>query len=353
MVQIFPFLLVFLLPVLALVGVARGDAWLWASPLFAFAILPLLDALVDFVFGPSVDRVETNARGQKLADIILWAYVPLQTFLIFFAGLRADALVHDAISLLAIAVCVGTVTGGIGITLAHELVHRREKPSYFAGLFLLTSVCYGHFAIEHVLGHHSHVGTEQDPASARRGEGAWRFVFRSFIFQFPAAWRIERTRLDRLKVSSWSWRNRLLQTWTVSFLLAVSFFLFAGKSGVLFFIAQSLVAVLLLELINYVEHYGLRRSSLPNGKPEPVQLWHSWDSHSRLSGWFLVHLSRHADHHKYPARPFTDLEGSKVSPQLPVGYPASVLLATVPPLWYLVMNPRLDRFLEKRGQGAQ
>lgn len=352
MLQVSPFALLFILPLLAFVGIVRGDLWLWAAPVFAFVALPVLDATVDSIFGPSSKRLEVSAQAHRLGDFILWIYVPVQMALLIFVGLRANSFAGDFGTLAAMAICVGTVTGGIGITIAHELVHRREKLSYGGGLLLLTSVCYGHFAIEHVLGHHAHVATAQDPASARRGENAWRFVARSVVFQFPAAWRIERTRLQRLKLKTWTWHNRLLQTWTCSLIFALGFFQMAGEAGLFFFLTQSFVAVLLLELINYVEHYGLSRKIQDGGKPEPVQLWHSWDSHSRLSGWFLVHLSRHADHHKHPARPFTQLEGSQSSPLLPVGYPASVLLATVPPLWYLVMNPRLDRFLDARGKGA-
>jgi alkane 1-monooxygenase len=187
-----------------------------------------------------------------------------------------------------------------------------------------------------------------DPASARRGENSWSFVIRSIVMSVPSAWKIEKLRLSRQKKSVLSFSNRLFQVWFLSAIFAAAFLFVGGVSALIYFFMQALVAVLLLELINYIEHYGLTRNILENGKPEPIQLWHSWDSHSRLSGYILVHLSRHADHHKYPARPFTKLEGSRQSPTMPVGYPASVLLATVPPLWYLVMHPRLDRFERSR-----
>lgn len=339
MLAIVPFYFLFIFPLLAFIGFERGGLWLWATPLFAFLVLPILD----YFLGETRERIVVSPWGLRAADLLFWIYVPVQIAVLFFAVSRVQAL-----PILISAVAMGSLTGGIGITLAHELVHRREKSFYALGMILLGSVCYGHFAVEHVLGHHSHVATKQDPASARRGENVYRFVIRSIFGSLISAWRIEKTRLARQKTGVVSTSNRVLRTWSVSFAFAGGSLAIGGWRGLYFFLLQSVVAIFLLELINYVEHYGLSRRILENEKPEPVQLWHSWDSHSRLSGWFLIHLSRHADHHKYPARPFTKLEGSLQSPLLPVGYPASVLLATLPPLWYLVMHRRLDRFYKQR-----
>jgi alkane 1-monooxygenase len=338
-IAIAPFFLLFIFPILAFTALELGGIWLWATPALAFVLLPILD----FLIGENGERIKATEAGVRFANLIFWIYVPVQMFVLVFAVSRASTL-----PLAMSVVTVGTLTGAIGITLAHELVHRREKSLGALGMILLASVCYGHFAIEHVLGHHSHVATLQDPASARRGENVYRFVLRSIFGSLKSAWKIEAVRLARLQLNVWSPSNRLLRTWSLSVVFAISSFVIGSFLGLCFFVLQSAIAISLLELINYVEHYGLSRRTLENGKPEPVQLWHSWDSHSRLSGWFLIHLSRHADHHKYPARPFTKLEGSLQSPLLPVGYPASVLLATLPPLWYLVMHPRLDRFHQAR-----
>ncbi len=347
MLRVLPFFSLLLIPLLTIFGIVAGGMWLWATPVFAFGLLPFLDHFA----GEARERIEVSAAGLRLADWLLWLYVPIQIGIMFYAGYIAPEFVATSgwgIDMLAMCLATGALSGGIGITLAHELVHRREMHSYWAGCLLLSSVCYGHFAVEHVLGHHTHVGTLGDPATARRGESSWAFVLRSMVTSFPSAWRIEKLRLSRLKKSAWSFSNRLFQVWTLSGFFSLGFFLIGGLPALQFFFAQAFVAVLLLELINYVEHYGLSREILANGKPEPIQMWHSWDSHSRLSGYFLINLSRHADHHKYPARPFTKLEGSQLSPLLPLGYPASVLLATLPPLWYLVMHARLDAFERSR-----
>lgn len=346
MIAVFPFFLLLVFPLSAILSLQFGGLWLLLAPTFAFVVMPVLDLILDRYSRPEAIRLSVSPSGEILANALLHSYMILQVVLIAIAIISVPELLAQRgwIELAGLVLTFGIMSGGIGITIAHELVHRRESWSYWSGIILLCSVFYGHFAIEHVLGHHSHVGTKQDPATARRGENAWRFAVRSVYMGIFSANAIERLRLSRLGQSWWSTSNRLFKIWALTLVFAVAATSISGWLGLLFFALQAVVAVLLLELINYVEHYGLERKILANGKPEPVQLWHSWDSHSRLSGWILIHLSRHADHHKYPARPFTKLEGSKSSPLLPASYPACVLLATVPPLWYRVIHRRLDNF---------
>lgn len=346
MKAVFPFFLLLIFPLASSLALTQAGPWVLLAIVLAFVIMPLVDLALDTASRPSANKIELNNKGETLANILIHGYVVVQSVILAFAVVLFPEFLerNGFFESLCLVISIGIMTGGIGITVAHELVHRRESGSFWSGVFLLSSVLYGHFAVEHVLGHHSHVGTRKDPATARRGESVWFFTVRSIVMGAVSASSIERLRLSRLGKSWWSLENRLLISSLISFALLVAAWLVSGWPGLVFFCAQALVAVLLLELINYVEHYGLERKILENGKPEPVQLWHSWDSHSRLSGWILIHLSRHADHHKYPARPFTKLEGSGSSPLLPASYPACVLLATLPPLWYRVMNPRLDRF---------
>lgn len=250
MLAILPFFLLFIFPALGFVGIYLGGVWLWATPLVAFGLLPVLD----FLAGETSARIETTDFGLDAANLIFWIYVPAQLILIGFGIAR----VHELPWVLA-AVTVGSITGAIGITLAHELVHRREVRFNLLGQLLLAMVCYGHFAIEHVLGHHSHVATPKDPASARRGENVYRFMIRSFFGGLASAWDIEANRLKRKGQSSVSGSNRCLRTWSVSVAFAVASLFFGGIQGLGFFLLQSLIAIFLLELINYVEHYGLSR----------------------------------------------------------------------------------------------
>ncbi len=346
MTAVFPFFMLLIFPAASVLSLRLGGTWVLLAPIFAFAVIPMVDFILDKIRPANPARLSVSPNGEILADFLLHLYGPLQ-FLILAAGIYFFPQFlarHGWWEAAGLVLTFGIMSGGIGITVAHELVHRREAWSYWNGVILLCSVFYGHFAIEHVLGHHSQVGTKQDPATARRGENVWQFVIRSVVMGAISANHIERVRLSRIGSPWWSRTNRILVIWALTIALMLFAFAVSGGMGLLFMALQAAVAVLLLELINYVEHYGLERKVLENGKPEQVQLWHSWDSHSRLSGWILIHLSRHADHHKYPARPFTKLEGSMSSPLLPASYPACVLLATLPPLWYRVIHPRLDRF---------
>lgn len=359
--SVLPFALFYLFPLGAFLAVSLAGAWVWLLPFLAFLVMPTLDLFWDRIVPSGAKRLEVSRLGEWLSDFFLLAFVPTQLLVLASGVFEIPSRVanHGVLSLdvVGLTLSMGILTGGIGITLAHELVHRRENFSQFSGVLLLSSVLYGHFAVEHVLGHHSHVATKADPASARRGESLWFFVVRSILMGVVSAWKIERQRLERasargeLRFVSWighgmgRWlHNRLLYSSLLSVLFLCASYWVSGIAGLLFFVAQAAVAVFLLEAINYVEHYGLSRRILENGKPEPVQLWHSWDSHSRISSWVLIHLSRHADHHKYPARPFYKLEGSQSSPLLPASYPACVLLATLPPIWYRIIHKRLDHF---------
>jgi alkane 1-monooxygenase len=355
MATVLPFGLLYVFAGFPVLAMSHGGMWFWSSPLFAFLLMPLLDGIWDYLSPASGEKLAVSSGGKILFELLLHLFVPIQVFILGWAVIELPDLValYGGLSaeVVGLTLSVGILTGGIGITLAHELVHRREKSSLWGGLLLLSSVLYGHFAVEHVLGHHSHVGTENDGATARRGESLWRFVVRSIWMGVVSAWRIEHQRLKRAARNNGQYanwyrpflNNRVIQTCGVSALFLLAAYSISGGAGCLFFFCQSIIAIFLLESINYIEHYGLSRKILENGKPEPVQAWHSWDSHSRISSWVLIHLTRHADHHKHPARPFYGLEGSRLSPLLPASYPACVILATVPYVWYRVMHPKLDQ----------
>jgi len=242
---------------------------------------------------------------------------------------------------LGLALSVGIVTGAQGITIAHELGHARSQLDRWLARALLTSVSYGHFTIEHNRGHHVRVATPADPASARYGESFWRFLPRTLVGSYLSAWRIEIERLRRLQLQPASWRNEMIWFSVIPLAIAAALALAWGAGAALAFVLQSAMAVTLLEAVNYVEHYGLVRARLADGRYERVGHRHSWDADNFLSNCFLVHLQRHADHHTHPARPYQALLHHDDSPKLPTGYAGMVPLALVPPLWFALMNRRV------------
>ncbi|MDH4114193.1 MAG: alkane 1-monooxygenase [Burkholderiaceae bacterium] len=305
----------------------------WASIAVAFVAIPLVDAWVG-----APRRVLAERRPIPFVRWIPRLQLPLQaTLLIGAVGAAPDLALGE---LLVFALAVGTVTGGMGITIAHELGHRSSRLDRAVAKALLVSVMYGHFLVEHVRGHHVRVATPDDPATAPRGMTVYRFIPRSVVGSFTHAWRLERMRLARLQRPAWHPSNWVLTGSVLSLVLLVAAAAAAGPHGALLFAIQSVWAFVLLEIINYVEHYGLQRRRV-DGRYEPVREEHSWNADFAVSNWVLFNLQLHSDHHAHMNRPFEDLRTVPDAPQLPAGYPAMVLLALVPPLWFSVMDRRL------------
>jgi alkane 1-monooxygenase len=307
---------------------------LWLPLATTFIAIPLLDALIGR---------PREQQGAKLSPTwARWlprAHVPLQLFLLLQTALLVPALA--GVDLFILALAVGTVTGGIGITVAHELGHRRSTLDRLLSRLLLVTVAYGHFYVEHNRGHHARVATADDPASAPRGMSLYRFIGRSLIGSFAHGWRLEALRLGHQGRSAWHPANWVLMGSLLSIGVLLIAAVAAGPAVALFLALQACWAVVLLETVNYIEHYGLRRRLLPTGRPEPVAPRHSWNADYIVSNWLLFNLQLHSDHHAHVERPFETLRSMPQAPQLPAGYPTMVLVALVPPLWFALMDPRI------------
>lgn len=287
---------------------------------------------------------ETARLSNRLSfRLVTWLWVPLQAALVWWAVDRFATTPLTAVERIGLIASVGTVTGGIGLTYAHELIHRPGRFELGLGDVLLALVTYPHFAIEHVYGHHRHVATPADPVTAREGEGLYPFWARAVPASVVSAWRIERHRARRFGRSPWTLGNRMVRYGLTMALIYLWVAAVWGALGVIAFAGQSVIAFLLLETINYIEHYGLRRAEIAPGQFEPVMARHSWDSNHRFSNWLLINLARHADHHLLASKRYQALDPTEAAPQLPAGYGTMILLALVPPLWRRIMDPRLAR----------
>ena len=312
----------------------------WLTVLLVVVALPLADAVI----GKDMQNARREAAAASLDRFHRWnlyAYVPVHLALIawgaaMFAG--GELPMSQALGLL---LSVGLVTGGQGITIAHELGHGRSRVERRLAQLLLVCVSYGHFYIEHNRGHHARVATHDDPATARQGESLYRFLPRAISGSLVSAWQLESARLERRGWAAFSRHNQLLWFSASTLLVAAILYALWGAAALVFFFGQSLVAVTLLEAVNYVEHYGLVRGQARGGALERVGTQHSWNASERLSNVMLINLQRHADHHANPSRPYHLLRHHPDSPQLPTGYPGMLWLAAVPPLWFRVMDPRV------------
>jgi alkane 1-monooxygenase len=299
----------------------------WHAFFVFWVVVPVLDRFIGRSVQPSSEEEMRRLSASPFFGFVLHAWVPLQLALIGWGAWLVGAGGVGGFDAVLFTLSVGLATGGVGITIAHELGHKRPALDRLLSRVLLVSVSYGHFTVEHNRGHHVRVATPEDPASARYGESFWAFLPRTLAGSLRHAWE-----LDRREVLLSS-----LATLAVAAALGAAF----GPRAAAFFFGQSAMAVVLLEAVNYIEHYGLVRRKLADGRYERPAARHAWDAYEWLSNSFLVHLQRHADHHLNPMRPYAALQPQADSPKLPMGYPGMVPLAFLPPLWFAVMNPRV------------
>jgi alkane 1-monooxygenase len=330
-----PYFVPFLLIIPTAASVVLGGVWIFVFPPLIYAVLILADLAAGELSPPN------RPKPHWINALPTWLWVPVQLGVIGWILVEIHLGRFAWYEALGLGMALGLATGGVGITDAHELMHRRAWWERFLGQVLLASVTYHHFYIEHVVGHHRRAGTPADSVTARRGESLHAFLPRAICGSFVSAWGLEAERLRRVGVSPWSLSNRVLAGILVEIALYAAIFALAGWLGVVFFFAQSVIAVLLLETINYIEHYGLERREISPGVYERYGPQHAWDSRFRFSNWLLFNLPNHANHHLHPGRRHDELVYEAAAPRLPVGYSLAVVLAVVPPLWFRVVDPHL------------
>ena len=334
-----PFLLIYTIPASVVIGWALGGWWTFLTVLQSYVLLPFIDHWAGTNPRNLDSAGEAVANRARLYRYLTWVMVPVLVALVLWAGTQVASGELSWVEIVGLTFSTGLATGGAGITTAHELTHQRRFERGLAGV-LLALVHYMHFGIEHVRGHHVHVGTPRDPVTARPGESFYAFLPRAVAGSWTSAWAIEADRLRRKDLGLWSWHNKMLRYALISIALHGLAGLLWGWIGVAFFFAQGLFALLQLECINYVEHYGLYRREISPGVYEPQAAKHSWNANHRISNASLFNLPRHADHHLHAGRRYQILRHVDGAPQLPAGYSAMILLALVPPLWRRVMDPR-------------
>jgi alkane 1-monooxygenase len=233
------------------------------------------------------------------------------------------------------------MSAAIAINAAHELGHKREKLEQALAKIALAQSIYGHFFVEHNVGHHVKVATPADPASARFGESLYEFYPRALFGGLSSGIRLEAARLHRRGHRFWSRHNIILQSWAVSLAIVVILVVAFGWRMVPWFLLQAVIGMLVLEAVNYIEHYGLLRAPAPNGNLGKVRPEHSWNGDHAFSNVVLLNLQRHSDHHEHAGRRYQALRSCSDAPQLPAGYALMVVLAFIPPLWRTIMDPRV------------
>ncbi|WP_148863959.1 alkane 1-monooxygenase [Marinobacter fonticola] len=335
-------------PLLLTAGEATGlvNLFAWGVPFVVFGIIPLLDRVLgQDALNPDEQADVPHMNNEAFYRVMTLGWVAAYAAILVWGIQLLASGRFDAFGSVGWVVSIGIV-GGLGINVAHELIHKDGKLEPWAGGALLSLVCYGGFKVEHLRGHHVHVSTPEDASSSRYNQSLYDFLPKAYVRNFLNAWRLEAVRLKRKGHSPWSWRNELIWWYSLSALVLLGLTAGYGWLGAIYFLGQSFIAFTLLEIVNYLEHYGLHRRKLDNGRYERTLPEHSWNSNYFLTNVFLFHLQRHSDHHAYAKRRYQVLRHHEIAPQLPAGYAAMVVLALFPPLWRKVMNPRVEAYYQ-------
>lgn len=321
-----------------------AGGWFLFFPLFlAFLIIPFLELLIP----PDPSNLNTLQseleRKNPMYDGFLYLLLPIQVFaVILFLNRIGDSNLTGFEKIVMVS-CMGLNCGIIGINVGHELGHRTNKFEVFLAKAFLLSSLYMHFYIEHNRGHHKRVGTHSDPASARYGENLYAFLMRSITHSYLSAWKLESIKFRKIHQSWFSVYNQMIHFSLMQITLLIIIYSFFGKMVLLYFIIAAFLGIALLEAVNYIEHYGLGRRMREDGSFEKVMHCHSWNSNHVLGRLALFELSRHSDHHYKASKKFQLLNHHDDSPQMPTGYPGMIILAMIPPLWFKVIHPIIDK----------
>jgi alkane 1-monooxygenase len=323
----------------ASVEVTGLDFFWFFGPLLVFVAFPILDVAIGLDPTNPPDSVLKWLEQDRYYRWCTYLFIPVQYAGLVFACWLWSSGDLSILENLGLALTMGVV-GGIAINTAHELGHKRDGTERWLSRVALAQTGYGHFFIEHNRGHHVRVATPEDPASSRLGESFWAFLPRTVKGSLTSAWGIEAARLDRMGKSHWTLRNDILSAWVMTVVLFGALVAVFGLVVLPYLLIQAL-GFTLLEVVNYLEHYGLLRQKREDGRYERCLPEHSWNSNNVASNVLLYHLQRHSDHHANPTRRYQALRHVEEAPQLPTGYAGMIVLAWIPPLWRRVMDPRL------------
>jgi len=338
------YLMAYIIPLSTFLSIYMGGALSFLTVIVAFFIIPVIEL---FTKNDTENLSEQNIKS-KLAsryfDVLLyanliWVYGILAYFIYILQQYN-----YTSSELIGMTLSTGIMLGSNGINVAHELGHKSGFWPQNAAKLLLLPNLYIHFIIEHNYGHHLKVATPDDPATSRYKEYLFTFWIRSISQSFFSAWNIESNRLKKMNQAMWSYKNSILRFLFYQMIYIVTIMIVFSPFVAIILIASGITGILLLESINYVEHYGLVRRMLQNGKYEKVETFHSWNSDHEAGRIILYELTRHSDHHFKANKKYQILNHYDESPQLPYGYPTSILIALCPPLWFKIMNPRVEQW---------
>jgi alkane 1-monooxygenase len=352
------FLTTFTLPISLVLAHYYGIGVLLFFPfIYAYVLSPFIDLIMGRDSRNVMKDEVDSLTEEKYFDVLVYAHVWIQIGLLVWSVFVLPTEPVNWLKIFALISGQGVYSASI-INVAHELGHRNSAIAQFHARLALVSVAYSHFTVEHNRGHHVHVATPLDPATSKKNQTLYEFWIQTLIGSFKSAWKLEKTRLSKINIKEWSVSNKvisghLLTVLFFAFLICLGF-LISGKifwAILLFLVVQSAIAILSLEAVNYIEHYGIMRKINEAGRYERVNPLHSWNSNHLYSNFMLFQLQRHSDHHANASKPYQVLNHVEDSPQLPFGYPLMIIMSMIPTIFFRKVNPILESWESKVGIG--
>ena len=329
------------IPLVGILCIFQQGLWSYFLLVFVFVLIPILEYILPLDHSNYSDEEKEKRLKNKLFDWLLYLNVIIVYGSLFFTFTIVQTKSLQPYELIGIVLSLGIILGSNGINVAHELGHRKKRYERILGKLLLIPSHYTHFFIEHNHGHHLDVSTPDDPSTAKYNQSLYSFWWQSVSGTYLKAWKIQKRINEIDTISFFSPKNDMFWFTIIQITYLISLYAFFGLKVLFVGISAGIVGFLLLETINYIEHYGLKRKKLPSGRYERVSEKHSWNSNHILGRIILYELTRHSDHHYKSTKEYQILECHEESPQLPFGYPTSMVLSFIPPLWYSIMNKRI------------
>ena len=338
MIKDLKYLMSYSIALTAFIGILYGGPFVYLTVVYTFLFIPILESYTKEGKNTYTDDEKKNRNLDPFFDFLLYLNIPI-VFGIFFISLNTLLYSNTYFEIIGIILSSSIVMATNGINVGHELGHRKSLFSRTCSKLLYLPCQYMHFFIEHNYGHHINVATPNDPATAKYKQNLYSFWISSVTKTYLSAWKIQLKLLRVSKLSFFSFKNDMIFYTVFQILFLIFIFFNYGLIITLYSLIMSIVSFLFLETINYVEHYGLLRKIKPNGRYERVKPHHSWNSNHTIGRIVLYELTRHSDHHFKSSKKYQILESIQDSPQLPYGYPTSILISFFPPLWFWIMNP--------------
>ena len=337
------YLFAYTVPISVYISLISTGIWTYSAVFYVFLIIPFLDLILGEEKDNLPDESVASIQNKWIFDVMLYLNIPIVFGLLFVAFSSIETNDYSTLETIGIAISTGVLLATNGINVAHELGHRSSYLARFSSKLLYMPCLYMHFYIEHNFGHHLNVATPDDGATARINQSVYSFWFTSITKQYLDAWKRQKIILETQKKSFFSLKNDMIFYHLIQPLYLLSIYYIFSFEVMIFAIVVGIISILFLECINYIEHYGLQRQKLASGRYERVKPHHSWNSNFQIGRITLYELTRHSDHHFKSSKKYQILDNHEECPTLPMGYPSSILLSFIPPLWFRVMNPKVPQ----------